>query len=99
MELLLPQLLFFDPERDAARERRPKGVVADETRQERRLFCAACRHPVTHQNQRIVVQGNHEHRCTNPLGITYRVGCFRDAAGCAAVGSDGKWRNDRGGFL
>jgi hypothetical protein len=32
------------------------------------------------------VQGAHEHRCTNPHGITYYIGCFHEAAGCTAIG-------------
>jgi len=32
------------------------------------------------------VQGAHEHRCTNPHNITYHIGCFREATGCAVSG-------------
>ncbi len=29
----------------------------------RRIVCAACRHPITTEAQRIQVKGRHEHRC------------------------------------
>lgn len=83
---LVPALLFFDPRhekqhREQTSFRPDAGVEKDE-----RLFCSTCRHPVTHLNQRIAVGGGHEHRFTNPHGISYRVGCFGAAGGCSAVG-------------
>jgi len=86
MELLLPHLLFFDPERDNARERKVQRAVEQAPEPPRRLFCAACKHLVTHQHERIAVQGGHEHRFTNPQGIAYRIGCFRRADGCSPIG-------------
>jgi hypothetical protein len=88
MELTLPpHLLLFDPDRAAARERKVKNIVDERDAHDRRILCAACRHPVTHQSERLYLHGAHEHRFTNPHGITYRIGCFGDAAGCTAVGT------------
>jgi hypothetical protein len=83
---LVPTLLFFDPA--AVTEKKPalKKQADINPKKERRLFCAACRHPVTHQDQRVPVQGSHEHRFTNPHGITYHIGCYHEAAGCSVVG-------------
>ncbi len=86
MEPALPSLLFFDPGADAARQQRLAVKPAEKPKQEKRLFCAACRHPVTHQDERIQIQGGHEHRFANPHGVHFRIGCFREAGGCAAVG-------------
>lgn len=33
-----------------------------------------------------MVAGSHAHRFANPSGCVYEIGCFRDAAGCRAVG-------------
>lgn len=55
-------------------------------KKERRLRCAACRRLITRVDERIAVQGGHEHTCTNPHGIVYRFGCFRNAEGCVRVG-------------
>jgi hypothetical protein len=84
---LVPTLLCFDPRTGEERKQAPKQRTDTKPKKEKRLFCAACRHPVTHQDERIPVQGAHEHRCTNPHGITYQIGCFHEAPGCAAIGA------------
>ena len=77
---------FFDRNGALAREKQTRARVEDEARREKRLFCAACRHPITHQEERIQVNGGHAHRCTNPAGHTFEIGCFHEAGGCIAVG-------------
>ena len=52
----------------------------------RRLCCAACRRPVTRENDRMEIQGQHEHLFSNPHGLTFRIGCFAMASGCVYVG-------------
>ena len=79
-------LLFFDPQAEENKKQAVKRRATTKPKKEKRLFCAACRHPVTHQDERIPVQGGHEHRFTNPHGITYHIGCFHEAAGCTAIG-------------
>ncbi len=86
MEMIIAGWLFFDPHSEKKRSEGTDTRLAEKAKLEKRLFCAACRHPVTHQDERIAVQGGHEHRFTNPHGITYHIGCFGEAAGCAAVG-------------
>ena len=87
MELALPSLLFFDPRSGEAIRQRSTHRLAEKPEREKRLFCLACRHPVTHLDERIPVQGGHEHSFSNPHGITFHIGCFRQAGGCAAVGA------------
>lgn len=82
----VPALFFFDPQTEGDRKRLVKTRGDRKSEVEKRLFCAACRHPVTHQGERIPVQGAHEHRCTNPHGITYHIGCFREAGGGVPIG-------------
>jgi len=86
MKMAVAGWLFFDPQSEKRRRDDADARLAEKTRKEKRLFCAACRQPVTHQDERIRVQGGHEHRCTNPHGITYHIGCFREAAGSTATG-------------
>jgi hypothetical protein len=86
--LTWPLPLCFDPERDGKREKRVRSTVADQPKREPRLLCAACRQLITYPIHRMSVHGCHEHRCTNPHGIRYRIGCFRDASGCNAVGEE-----------
>jgi len=83
---LAPALLFFDPVTEENSKEKIKAKPDDRPKKEKRLFCAACRHPITHQDERIIVQGGHEHTFTNPQGMTYHIGCFREAVGCAAAG-------------
>lgn len=52
-----------------------------------RLYCAACKHPITGEDQRIAVRGTHEHSCTNPQEISFHIGCFRQAPGCISIGT------------
>jgi len=86
MELALPGLVFFDRRRTPTGGPRAAQRVEREVTLEKRLFCALCGHPITHQDERISVEGRHEHTCTNPGGYTFRIGCFREAGGCIAVG-------------
>lgn len=52
----------------------------------RRLVCSLCRHPITTEQERIAVNGSHEHRCVNPDGLLFHIGCFRNAPGCTDQG-------------
>ncbi len=86
MHLHLPWYLFdplAPPQRPArpARERLPRAAGAE------RLFCAPCGAPITVQSARCEVQGRHEHRCTNPLGVRFNIGCFGSAPGCVTSGA------------
>jgi len=83
---LVPALLLFDPITEENSKEKTKAKPDAKPKKEKRLFCAACRHPITHQDERIMVQGGHEHTFTNPQGMTYHIGCFREAAGCAPSG-------------
>lgn len=50
------------------------------------IVCALCSHVVTQKSQAIDVQGAHQHRCTNPHGIEFLVGCYGQALGCDLSG-------------
>lgn len=51
------------------------------------LVCAACRHRITGQRDRIRVKDRHEHTFVNPGGFVYHIGCFGQAPGCVLVGT------------
>ena len=53
---------------------------------ERLLRCASCLHVVTSRDAAIDVDGAHEHVRQNPAGFVFKIGCFREACGCAAEG-------------
>lgn len=84
---LPPCYHLFDRESDAKRERRLADAKAASPQRAPNLLCARCRHPITAPDQRIDVNGAHAHTCTNPHGLTFHIGCFRDAPGCAPFGA------------
>ncbi|MBI4517419.1 MAG: hypothetical protein HY699_16570 [Deltaproteobacteria bacterium] len=51
------------------------------------IVCAACRHPITSERARICVNRAHLHRCVNPAGYVFEIGCFGSAAGCKTWGA------------
>jgi hypothetical protein len=61
-----------------------KDVVDEQA--DKRLRCIACGNAITHENERISMLGAHEHDCTNPHGIRFRIGCFGQAPGGAETG-------------
>ena len=57
-----------------------------------RWCCIACGLIITDREHSRLVAGRHVHRCTNPAGLTFEIGCFREASGCVAVGEPSlKW--------
>lgn len=53
---------------------------------DRRLRCAACGNAVTVPAEATAIAGGHAHTCTNPAGVTFRIGCFTRAPGCDEAG-------------
>ena len=51
------------------------------------LLCDRCHAEITTPEDRIEQRGGHIHVCTNPAGVTFRIGCFRQADGCTEVGA------------
>lgn len=86
-EIALPGLLFFDPARTARREPQLTRNAAHAPRRERYFYCARCRHCITSHGAGISVAGSHEHRCTNPHGLTFHIGCFGEAPGSVVDGT------------
>ncbi len=52
----------------------------------RAIVCAACKHPITDESQRLEVAGRHHHTFFNPAGILFEIGCFAQAPGCQNTG-------------
>jgi hypothetical protein len=55
-------------------------------RDDRAVVCDGCGHAVSSTAARIDVAGRHEHRCVNPHGFVFRIGCYREAPGMARRG-------------
>ena len=73
------------PDRDLPRT---IGTVMDDVRRrpDAPLRCVGCGNIVSHDAERISVNGAHEHQCVNPAEVSYRIGCFLDAPGVVEAG-------------
>jgi hypothetical protein len=70
-----------------ARRRQPQAVTAGaDAAADRPLRCLRCGHLVTREAARIRIGGSHEHGFVNPAGVSFHIGCFREAPGCAPRG-------------
>ncbi|HON77768.1 MAG TPA: cereblon family protein [Spirochaetota bacterium] len=70
---VLPEVLIED-ERDSEEKKEPC------------IICRFCSHVITTPETMMEVDGGHCHTFTNPLGITYSIGCFSSAKGCVHTG-------------
>ncbi|HEY3486961.1 MAG TPA: cereblon family protein [Gammaproteobacteria bacterium] len=50
------------------------------------ICCAACSQSITHNKERIEIQGGSEHVFTNASGFTFYIICYRQAPGCIQTG-------------
>ena len=57
------------------------------TEEEEYSLCRQCRQAITRSEERITVQGSHQHTFANPHGIVFEIGCFKTAQGCGYAGS------------
>lgn len=55
--------------------------------EDRNLYCSLCNSNITTLDERIEKQNKHEHVFMNTTRRIYRIGCFKDAIGCAQVGT------------
>ena len=58
-----------------------------EPEKKRLLLCRHCMYSITTPDERITVNGSHNHTFANPYGIIFEIGCFRKAEGCGLTGA------------
>ena len=68
-----------------------ESFVEDETEEdildpESYVRCRQCLNIITHPDERMAVQGSHQHTFANPHGIVFEIGCFKTAKGCGYAG-------------
>lgn len=70
------------------REKTPAedSVPEDGVEPEEYVLCRQCREAITTLEDRISIQGAHQHTFANPHGMIFDIGCFRSARGCAYIG-------------
>jgi len=65
-----------------------KEIVEKKSRSQKGyVYCATCSHIISHVEERIEVQGSHQHRFTNPFDLVFDVACYRSAPGCDISGN------------
>lgn len=69
---------------------KPVAASSHEPTAEQRevISCRSCGHLVTYPDQQIPVDGAFRHTFSNPEGIVFKIGCFRTADGCIAIGRE-----------
>ena len=82
---------FRDPSQKHPSAEDPESTIEDKpdddsTEPENLIICRQCRHIVAKPDDRIEVQGSHQHTFANPQGLVFEIGCFRFAQGCGFVG-------------
>jgi hypothetical protein len=68
------------------REPSTTAVSTKEAPPARQYWCARCATRITDEAAAIDVAGAHRHRCVNPAGEIFELGCFGDAPGCVIAG-------------
>ncbi len=66
----------------------PSHEDAPVAQADRFLRCRACGFAIARDSDRIRVRDTHEHRCINPHGIQFHIGCFRQAPGATEIGKE-----------
>ncbi len=74
-----PEVLSDRPDTDEKDREKP-------SRDPGAILCKACGRVITHDRDRLSVQGAHLHTFANPQGLVFEIGCFQTAIGCAYGG-------------
>ena len=65
----------------------PESIADSAARDAERVYrCAACAHEITRGRWEMAMDGAHERAFFNPAGVVFRVLCFKEAPGVAALG-------------
>jgi len=54
------------------------------------IVCRQCFHIITRPEEKIQVNGSHQHTFANPSGLIFEIGCFQTAEGCGYTGQASK---------
>ncbi len=66
-----------------------QNILAEESHKDEseQILCKACQHKITSLENKIEVNGLHQHVFSNPGGFVFEIGCFSGAIGCVNQGS------------
>ena len=79
----IPPLMLraFDEKKVSSIAKRKLEKVPNSEEEKELLYCTYCSKLITSGDQRIQIGESHKHVFTNPAGITFSIGCFREASG------------------
>lgn len=78
---------FFQSLTERQIEKIEKALEQDIISEGEKILCKFCQHPITSSQKKIEVNGQYHHIFSNPIGITYEIGCFSSANGCINEGA------------
>ena len=81
----IPVLFRKSSERNQKLDQHPDIEELDKEEEEK-FYCANCGHLITTGRWWISMDSGHEHRFSNPAGMTFDIRCFKEAPGAVAVG-------------
>jgi len=78
---------FFQRFTEAQFEQIQKSQAEESHKDEsEKILCKACQHKITSYENKIEVNGSHQHVFSNPVGFAFEMGCFSEATGCVNQG-------------
>ncbi len=88
-ELILKPNFFFKKFPNDKFETKPETPETPETleKEEEKIICKFCGHHITLSQNKIEVNGQHQHVFMNPVSVVYEIVCFSSANGCVNEGS------------
>lgn len=81
-------LEFFDTLGEHQYQKKIAVTSKDQPEEKKAIHCFRCHHIITYPEEALSVLGKFEHQFSNPLGIKYRFGTYRNAPGCQLVGEE-----------
>lgn len=64
----------------------PDEKEKKQTEESRQIVCRQCHNIITRPEEKIEINGAHQHTFANPHGLLFEIGCFRTAEGCGYTG-------------
>lgn len=79
-------LRALDEKKLSAKTKRKPKKEPDSEEEKELLYCTYCLKLITSGDQRIRIEGSHEHVFINPAGVAFNIGCFGDVPGAVFQG-------------
>ena len=61
-------------------------ILTEQSTPKEVLVCSRCKLPIADAEDRVEMEGGHEHLCMNSHGYSHHFRCYEEAPGCAILG-------------